>query len=152
MSITNLTKTDAENIQAILQYILEHGVIHKDQVPDPLQHIQPLQYTRYRNVILAIDPAVVEYDPFSNNVGLPATEYLEPYMAKGGFLHIYDTELARLQQEEAERQWARSRQQQHADPDLTAIKVGRAASNKATIAMILAILALLIEIIMLVKK
>lgn len=152
MSITDLSTTDAENIQAILLYIREHGIIHKDQVPDQLRHIQPGQYAAYRNVILTIDPAVVEYDPLSDNVGLPATEHLELYMAGGGFLHVYHTELARVQEEREERQWARSRQQQPAAPDLTAIKVGKAAGNRATIAMILAIMALVIEIIMIVKK
>ncbi|SDC10414.1 hypothetical protein [Niabella drilacis] len=157
MSITDLTKADAENIQTILQYIRENGVIHKDQAPDALRFIPPAQYAGYRNVILAIDPAVVEYDPLSDNVGLPATEHLETYMDKGGFLHTYNAELIRVQQETQARQWARALQQQQenggpAQPDLAAVSAGKSAGHRATIAMILAIIALLIEIIMLINK
>ncbi|WP_018628778.1 hypothetical protein [Niabella aurantiaca] len=144
MPVTDLTKTDAENIQAILQYILENGAIHKDLVPEALGHIQPPQYARYRNLILELDPAVVEYDPQSNNQGLPATEHLEIYMEHGGFLHFFNAELARMQQT------ASSRLQ--TDAQQRAANAGKAAGSRATIAMILAIIALVIEILIILFK
>lgn len=137
MRVTDLTKTDAENVQAILQYILENGAIHKDLVPEALGHIQPPQYARYRNLILELDPAVVDYDPQSDNLGLPATEHLEIYMEHGGFLHFFNAELARVQQTDAQQR---------------VVDAGKVAGSRATIAMILAIIALVIELLIILFK
>lgn len=157
MNYTDLSKTDAENIQAILTYVNENGVIHKNILPETLQHISPDQYKDYKQIIFAIKPELLEDNSNSDNMGLPATDNLEDYMRKGGFLQFFNTQVSRAQWEEKDKILTRTFQQQQLEVNQQtsasnekAVALSKSADKKASIAMFLAIIAVIIEIVRLV--